>query len=594
MPSRRLLVRGLLAAAALVSALALREVTWRPLATQGEPPDDGFTRAIGVVHVHTTLSDGGGTPEEVIAAAQQAGLDFIFLTDHNNLDAKPHEGRHGRLLVGVGAEISTSAGHLLALGIERPGYRFWGDPREALDDVRALGGVAFAAHPDSPRQDLRFTAWDAAGPFGLEVYNGDSQWRAAGFWRGLRTLLAYPLHADRALLRSLSPVDATLQRWDTLSRRRDVAMIAGADAHGRIALSRARGDDGRPTRGTSLRWPAYAALFRQARNHVVLQAPLTGQADADLRSLATALGRGRSYTALDALADGRDFSFTARTGTLRATMGDTLAPASDLTWHAGGRLPADALIVLLRDGHEQARAQGALRHAAAQPGVYRVEVRLPGWPMPWIVTNPIYVFDPPTAALRRAAAAWPVDPPPPARVSLLDDFEQATIFHAEVDPASSIAEPLSVDATVPEVAPGHPGPTGRRVGRFAFRLGVPRAGGPPHPWCALMQRGARDLSGTRGLTFLLRADGVYRFALLVRDRNPRGSDDGQESWLASIRTGSAWRRVVLPWERFRSLDPGSDGRLDLEHVVALGLLVDELSQPPGSAGTLWLDDLATY
>ena len=151
---------------------------WRPLPVFGDAPSDGFTRVRGVVHVHTTLSDGGGTPEEVIAAAGRSGLDYLVLTDHNNLDAKPLEGVHGRTLVLVGAEASTVAGHLLALGVPDPVFRFSRDPLDTLEDVRDLGGQAYVAHPESARGDLRWQAWDAPGPWGLEVLNGDSQFRA--------------------------------------------------------------------------------------------------------------------------------------------------------------------------------------------------------------------------------------------------------------------------------------------------------------------------------------------------------------------------------------------------------------------------------
>jgi len=42
--------------------------------------------------VHTTYSDGGGSPEEVAKAARVAGLDFVIITDHNNLGGKSSEG----------------------------------------------------------------------------------------------------------------------------------------------------------------------------------------------------------------------------------------------------------------------------------------------------------------------------------------------------------------------------------------------------------------------------------------------------------------------------------------------------------------------
>ncbi|HEX6738539.1 MAG TPA: PHP domain-containing protein, partial [Vicinamibacteria bacterium] len=117
---RRWILAGLLL---VVAAAALRVALWKPRAVVGEAPRDGYTRAAGAVHVHTTLSDGGGGPEEVAAAARRAGLAFVALTDHNNVDAKPFEGYHEGVLVLVGSEISTTAGHLLALGIADPVYR---------------------------------------------------------------------------------------------------------------------------------------------------------------------------------------------------------------------------------------------------------------------------------------------------------------------------------------------------------------------------------------------------------------------------------------------------------------------------------------
>ena len=157
--------RFFLAALAILSvAGAIRVVLWRPYGLTGTLPEDGFIRLAGVVHVHTKLSDGGGSPEEVIAAAHRVGLGFLILTDHNSLDAKALEGYHENVLTLVGTEISTTAGHLLGLGMPDPVFRFSGDPVDALHDVGDLGGAAFAAHPSSPREDFRWTGWGLPGP----------------------------------------------------------------------------------------------------------------------------------------------------------------------------------------------------------------------------------------------------------------------------------------------------------------------------------------------------------------------------------------------------------------------------------------------
>src|SRR5204863_8009053 len=132
-PRTRVLAAPLVILAVAVSAVSVSR--WRPRAVVGTAPADGYVRVLGVVHVHTTLSDGAATPDEVIAAAREAGLQFVVITDHNNLDAKKWEGYHDGLLVIVGTEVSTTAGHLLGLGIADPVFRFSGDTYDALDDV---------------------------------------------------------------------------------------------------------------------------------------------------------------------------------------------------------------------------------------------------------------------------------------------------------------------------------------------------------------------------------------------------------------------------------------------------------------------------
>jgi predicted metal-dependent phosphoesterase TrpH len=41
----------------------------------------------GVIHCHSTHSDGTGTVAQVAAGAQAAGLDYVLLTDHDTLAA---------------------------------------------------------------------------------------------------------------------------------------------------------------------------------------------------------------------------------------------------------------------------------------------------------------------------------------------------------------------------------------------------------------------------------------------------------------------------------------------------------------------------
>jgi hypothetical protein len=537
----------------------------------GEAPTDTFTRLAGVVHVHTTFSDGGGTPAELVAAARAAGLQFVVITDHNNLDAKPFEGFHDGVLFIVGTEVSTASGHILGLGIPDPAFRFSGDAGEALDDIRTLGGFAFAAHPLSPREEFRFTAWDLPGPWGLEILNGDSEWRESGWRRLLWTGVSYALNRRYALLQDMSPPRATLQRWDALLSKRDAPGLAGADAHGRVTLGK-----------FSLPFPSYEAVFRLAQDHVLLDGPLPGDAGAAARVVLEALRKGRFYVGLDALAPAGDFFFEATGGGRRWTMGET-APVG-VALEAGGRLPSGARVMLFRNGEAMARGTERVRLAAAGEGVYRVEVAPPGWDTPWVLSNAIAVFDSKTAEERASRLAWPPEPDPPQAREILDSFEGRTIFHREFDSASSM------DAE--ELDP-HGGVGGSGAARLAFRLGVPGPG-HPHTWCALVNRENRDLSGRAGLLLSIRADGVYRLWVQLRDENALSADEGTEWWFMSVRTSPDWKRVALPFNRFRSLNKNTDGRLDLDKIRGLVFVVDGSAVKVGTKGTIWIDDVGVY
>ncbi len=547
---------------------------WAPPPLRGEPPDDGWVRVPGVAHIHTTFSDGGGSVPEVIAEAQAAGLAFIVISDHNNLDGKSFEGYHGRLLVLVGCEISANVGHILGYGIPDPAFRFSGEGDDALFDVRDLGGFSVAAHPASPRSEIDFTGWDLPGPWGIELINGDSQWRQAGWGQLLRTVFLYQVNPRLSLLGGLGSPVANLRHWDRLLAERDVAGFFGADAHSRIRLTRKR----------SLRFPGYRELFDVVRSYVLLEAPLAGDLEHDRAAVLEALERGRSHIGVSALGDASGFFFVAENGDRRVPMGSTVAPAPGLRLRAGGRIPAGTRLLLLRDGVRVAEAEGTLQVEARLPGVYRVEARLPGWEVPWVLSNPIYVFDDQTAAERRARAAWPPDPAAPEPAEVLESFEGPSHFSAEFDPTSW----MQTDTLAPGV-----GVDGGGAGRLQFRLGAPGPG-HPHTWCALVNRQERDLRGSSGLTFSVKADGVYRLWVQVRDRNPASMDEGTEWWFASVKTSKTWHRVQVPFARLRTLNKKTDGRLDLDQVVGLVFVLDRGAVKPGTSGTIWIDDLGVY
>ena len=77
-----------LVTAALVAAVA---VWWWSLpatrVTLATTWSDGTVR--GLLHVHSQLSDGRGSADDIAAAAARTGLQFVVLTDHGDGTRRP-------------------------------------------------------------------------------------------------------------------------------------------------------------------------------------------------------------------------------------------------------------------------------------------------------------------------------------------------------------------------------------------------------------------------------------------------------------------------------------------------------------------------
>ena len=455
---------------AVVTLYVLRVALWRPLAVAGPEPDDGFVRVPGIVHVHTTLSDGGGTPEEVIRAARAAGLRFLVLTDHNNLDAKPFEGYRDGVLVIVGTELSTTAGHILGLGIPDPGYRFSGDaarraPRHPRPR-RLRGGRA-------PREPARRPALHGLGP-ARPLGSGARERRqrvAAG--RAAAAAHGGSLRGEPALRPPAHPEPARPDARAVGPACSPRAMWPASRAPTPTAASRSR-------RRARCACPRYEALFALQRNYALLRAPLTGDFEADrARGPGGPPRRTRLHRPRCAGPGGR-VRLRGRGGRRRAPRwANAWRPAPGLRLRAGGRVPEGARVLLLRDGKAIAEDDRVSTVEAPGPGVYRVEVRVPGTDLPWVLTNPIYVHDEATRAARAERAAWPPAEEAPARGRDPRRLRGLDRLRANADARSSVKREL---LRTPR------GPDGQGAARLEFRIGEPtrraaprvRSPGGPH------------------------------------------------------------------------------------------------------------------
>jgi len=156
-------------------------------------------------HVHSHESHDGHEPVELLLEhASEIGLDGIVVTDHDGIDASRQAAalapEYG--LVGIpGVEVSTAAGHVLAIGVDDAP-----EPRRSLphtlDAIADMGGAAVVPHPfQRSRHGVRKRRLAGLDPDAIEVYN-------SMLFTGYRN-----------------------RRADRFARLRDLARVAGSDAH---------------------------------------------------------------------------------------------------------------------------------------------------------------------------------------------------------------------------------------------------------------------------------------------------------------------------------------------------------------------------
>jgi len=103
------------------------------------------------LQLHSDLGDGLNSPAEILDAAETVGLDIIALTDHDDIrgsfllrDLAAKRGSPVTVVAGI--EVTTRAGHLLALFVEDeiPMFR---SLSETVIAIHRAGGIAIVPHP---------------------------------------------------------------------------------------------------------------------------------------------------------------------------------------------------------------------------------------------------------------------------------------------------------------------------------------------------------------------------------------------------------------------------------------------------------------
>ena len=161
----------------------------------------------GDTHTHTVHSDGTISAGRVVELAAAAGLDYVFLTDHNISSANYSLPRDSGILAAPGIEYGHRPGHMNILGETTSVPRFLWDPESVCYEtiLSSVKGGAAGAGMNHPFCTNSPWTLDKGMDFDwVEIWNG--------FWR---------------------PVNAKALRWwqGELLKGRRLPVIGGSDTH---------------------------------------------------------------------------------------------------------------------------------------------------------------------------------------------------------------------------------------------------------------------------------------------------------------------------------------------------------------------------
>jgi len=351
------------------------------------PEKKGWYECVGVMHIHSSDSDGSKSIPEITEIGGGLGLDFLFFTDHmilksyhRNLEGwYPKGTSKKKTLVVIGYEINdgNNKNHYLAYNLNDlvPGEL---SAYEYVKEVKKKGGFGIIAHPDEIRDRFTqfpsypWTCWETEDFDGIELWNQMSEWMEK---LNKKNELKMVLSPRRSLV---SPTPRILSRWDQLNKKRKVVGVGGVDAHAHpIEIG--------PLRITIF---PYKVQFKSLRTHILLDKPLSSDFSKAKLQLFSALKNCNVFTSNYRWGDAKGFKFYAELKGRYFKVGDDINFEDGII--LGVNTPDAAQIKLVSDGKVIAENNGSnLSYKIDSKGNFRVEVFRNG--KGWIFSNHIRV-----------------------------------------------------------------------------------------------------------------------------------------------------------------------------------------------------------
>ena len=195
------------------------------------------------LHIHTTLSDGVRTPEEVAREYAADGYDAVAFTDHWYYgESRTVEG----LAVLSGCEYNLGGGdtsfdtmHIIGIGMKKdPRLTKENTRQEVVDAINKAGGIAVLGHPNWSLNGVEDLA-NLTGITATEIYNAVSEAH-----NSLRAYSGYfvDLCANRGMYPYLLATDDS-HYYDGSDNRRGWVMVKAEDGSENALLSAIRRGD---------------------------------------------------------------------------------------------------------------------------------------------------------------------------------------------------------------------------------------------------------------------------------------------------------------------------------------------------------------